>query len=274
MGNQGTASQPHIAAFSQVDHTPDAAFFLRFVDDANALEPVRACKQRMLALLQVTAGQQLLDVGCGAGDDARELARLVGGAGRVVGVDSSAEMIAEARRRSQGLNLPVAFCVSDAQWLDFDDDSFDGCRIERVLMHTENPAQLLAEMARVTRSGGRIVAFDFDWDTLIINHPDRSLTRKIVTLMCDSLRQGWIGRRLPMLLREAGLIDLTILPHTIITPYAFLLRVIGGALEAGQTAGLLSASEVAGWLHSLAEYDQAGTGFNALQGFIVAGKKP
>ena len=150
-------NQPDIAGFSQVDHTSDGAFLIRFVDDANALEPVRACKQRMLALLRVTAGQQLLDVGCGAGDDVRELARLVGSAGRVVGVDSSAEMIAEAQRRSRGLNLPAAFCVN---------------------------------------------------------------------------------------------------------------------LEAGQHAGMLSVTEVANWQRSSAEYDRAGFFFCALQGFIVAGRKP
>lgn len=267
-------NQPHVTEFSQVDHTPDAAFFIRFVDEASALEAVRACKQTMLSLLRVTAGQQLLDVGCGTGDDARELARLVGSAGQVIGVDSSEIMIAEARRRGQDLKLPVAFQVSAAQRLDFEDDSFDGCRIERVLMHTENPAQLLAEMARVTRSGAPVVAFDFDWDTLVINHPDRSLTRKIVTLVSDGLRQGWIGRRLPALFREAGLIDLVILPHTVITPYTFLTRVIGGALEASQNAGVLSAAEVERWQRSLADYDQSGFFFCALQGFIVAGKKP
>ena len=45
-------------------------------------------------------------------------------------------------------------------------------------------------MARVTRQGGRVVVFDLDWDTLIIDHPDREATRTIVLSDSDSIRNG------------------------------------------------------------------------------------
>jgi hypothetical protein len=43
-------------------------------------------------------------------------------------------------------------------------------------------------MIRVTRSGGRIVVFDFDWDTLLVDHPDRALSDKICELMDDKIQ--------------------------------------------------------------------------------------
>src|SRR5690348_123015 len=75
------------------------------------------------ALLDVHAGDDILDVGCGTGDDTRALAHLVGRSGRITGVDSSATMIAEARRRAAGLDLPVEYRVANAQHLPFADNT-------------------------------------------------------------------------------------------------------------------------------------------------------
>jgi ubiquinone/menaquinone biosynthesis C-methylase UbiE len=203
------------AGFGKVDRMADSQFFIRFVDNANAMESVQDCKRKILSLLNVREGDVLLDVGCGTGDDGRMLAQMVGDRGRVVGVDSSGVMIAEARRRAEGSNLGVEFHLGDAHHLNFSNNTFDGCRTERTFMHVDDPSQLLAEMIRVARSGTRIVVFDFDWDAVVINSPDRSLTRKIVRMMSDSVRQGWIGRRLPALFRESGLREIAIIP----TPY-------------------------------------------------------
>jgi hypothetical protein len=60
-------------------------------------------------------------------------------------------------------------------------------------------------MARVTRPGGRVVVFDFDWDTLIIDHPAKATTRTIVLSYSDAITNGWIGRQLPRLLKEQRL---------------------------------------------------------------------
>ena len=57
-------------------------------------------------------------------------------------------------------------------------------------------------MVRVTRPDGRIVVFDFDWDTLIIDHPDKQTTRNVVLTYSDSIQNRWIGRQLPRLFGE------------------------------------------------------------------------
>ena len=67
------------------------------------------------------------------------------------------------------------------------------------------PERALAEMIRVCRPSGKVVVFDFDWDTLLVDHADRSSTRKVLDLMADSLRTGRIGRRLPGMVEGAGL---------------------------------------------------------------------
>jgi SAM-dependent methyltransferase len=100
-----------VERFTRVDATADPNFFVRFVDAANEMASVQACKRRMEAMLQPRVGQRILDLGCGTGDDARALARLVAPGGRVVGVDNSEVMLAEARRRAMGL-----VCHSSTAW--------------------------------------------------------------------------------------------------------------------------------------------------------------
>jgi ubiquinone/menaquinone biosynthesis C-methylase UbiE len=262
-----------VERFTQVDTPVDPKFFVRFVDAANEMASVRACKRRMEALLQPRVGQRILDLGCGTGDDARALARLVAPGGRVVGVDNSEAMLAEARRRAVGLSLSLEYRLSDAQRLDLPDETFDGCRTERTFMHLEAPEQALAEMVRVARPGGKVVVFDFDWDTLLVDHPDPSLTRRILDLMADSLRNGRIGRRLPGMFEEAGLGEISIAPHTVLMRWAFFQQLFAGTLSRAQEQGRLSEPEAASWLERLAAAAQTGRFFAALTGFIVAGRK-
>lgn len=108
----------------------------------------------MLDLCPVHAEDQVLDVGCGLGHEARRLAERVGLQGRVVGVDQISAMIAEARRRVNDQNIPVAYEVGDAYQLAFLDNTFSLCRTERVLRYLRNPEVALQEMARVVQPGG------------------------------------------------------------------------------------------------------------------------
>ena len=99
----------------------------------------QAYKLKTFALLDVHEGDTILEVGCGTGEDAQTLARLVGDNGRVVGVDSSTSVIGKARARAAGLDLPVEFVVGDAERLEFADGTFDCCRADRVFQHLSDP---------------------------------------------------------------------------------------------------------------------------------------
>jgi ubiquinone/menaquinone biosynthesis C-methylase UbiE len=204
-----------VTLFTAVDRTAEPGFFLRFVDEGNALPAIRASKSMMLDLLQLTEGAAVLDAGCGTGADSLQLARIVGPTGRVVGVDVSEVMITEAQRRAAGADVSAEFEVGDAQSLRFDDDTFDACRTERLLMHVPDAVRAFSELVRVARPGGRVVVFDFDWDTAIVDSAQPATTRRIMRTFADGIRNGWIGRQLPRLFREHGLIDVTVTPHTV-----------------------------------------------------------
>src|SRR6202023_1920244 len=80
--------------------------------------------------------------------------------------------------KSVGLGGSLEFRQGDAHHLPFPDLTFDACRVDRVLQHLEDPQRAIAEMARVLKIGGRIAAAEPDWDTLVIDVPDRSLARQ------------------------------------------------------------------------------------------------
>ena len=123
----------------------------------------RELRQRTANLARIQPGEQVLDVGCGTGTLAMEVARRVGRAGRVAGVDPGTEQIARARAKAARRNVPIEFQIGVIEQLAFPDQTFDV--VFSTLMMHHLPASLkrqgLAEIARVLKPGGRLVIADF-----------------------------------------------------------------------------------------------------------------
>jgi ubiquinone/menaquinone biosynthesis C-methylase UbiE len=98
--------------------------------------------------------ERALDVGCGTGALAYALAPLVG---EVVGVDGDEEYLAVAREDAPA---GCTFVHGDAEALPFPYGDFDVVGCLRVLHHVQRPELVVAEIARVTRPGGRILLAD------------------------------------------------------------------------------------------------------------------
>ena len=101
---------------------------------------------------RIEPGQRVLDVGCGTGILAREIAPRVGPAGRVVAVDPNPGMLAVARQ----LAPAVEWREGVAQSLPFPDQSFDAVVSQFALMFVTDRLQALREMCRVLVPGGRL----------------------------------------------------------------------------------------------------------------------
>ena len=105
----------------------------------------------------------MLDVGCGTGTLAIEVARRAGRAGRVAGVDPSTQQIARARSKAARRNVPIDFQIGVIEHLPFPDQTFDVVLSTLMMHHLPDPLkrQGLAEIARVLKPGGRLVIADF-----------------------------------------------------------------------------------------------------------------
>ena len=113
-------------------------------------------RERAADLARVGPGDRALDVATGTGDLALELARRVGPAGEVVGADFSDGMLARARAKEPAIRWEHA----DALALPYDDGEFDAATVGFGARNFGDLERGLAEMARVVRSGGRVVVLE------------------------------------------------------------------------------------------------------------------
>ena len=108
---------------------------------------------------------EVLDFGCGPGTISVGLARR---AGRVVGLDKSAEMVEAATRHAAECGVSNAtFEVGSVYELPWDDASFDVAYAHQVLQHLSDPVLALREIRRVLRPGGLVAVRDSDYETMV-----------------------------------------------------------------------------------------------------------
>jgi SAM-dependent methyltransferase len=169
----------------------------------------RVLRPTTLALLErveVRAGLSCLDAGCGGGDVAVELARLVGPGGRVVGTDlDEAKLdLARGEAAAQGLTN-VEFRRADV--VATEDGAYDLVYARFLLSHLPDPAGGLAKLRRAVRPGGMIAVEDVDHSGCFC-HPDNAAYQGYVDLYTQTAaRRGCdanLGRRLPTLLIDGG----------------------------------------------------------------------
>ena len=260
-----------------VDQAGDPGFFVRFMDSLRGGSDDDPQHYRVVfELLEAREGGRFIDVGCGTGGAVRALARRVGEMGRVFGVDKSETMVEEARRRAEGVNLPVEFYVGDAHHLPFADNHFDGGFSLRVFEILEDPRKAVAEMVRVLRPGGRVFINAPDIDSWAIDASDREATRRILHYFCDHEANGWIGRQLPGICQEAGLLDVKVMPATgILTDFDLLYDLwLREIVERAQGAGAVTGEVTARWLADLKGRHRAGRFFCSQTQFRVTARKP
>ncbi|MDB5074183.1 MAG: UbiE/COQ5 methyltransferase [Chloroflexi bacterium] len=262
------------ADWAAIDATDDPEFFVRFLDSSRvaAIQAAKRDPAAFFSYLDLKPGSSILEVGCGLGDMARALAPLVGAAGRVVGVDNSETMIRLAQQRTSQDDGPITFRRGDIMALDFPDGEFDRARVEQVLQHVAEPGRAVAELARVTRPGGRVVALEPDWDTLVIDAEDLAASQAFSAFNSTCVvRHGRIGRQLSTLFREAGLADVSIVPQGILAGYEATREFVTSNMARAVAAGAIDEGAAHAWLDDLQVRAEDGRYVAAFLMFRVSG---
>lgn len=123
----------------------------------------RELRRRTIILARLRSGEVALDVGCGTGTLALEVASRVGRRGHVAGIDPGTAQIARAQKKAARRQVSIAFQIGVIEQLPFPDQTFDVV-FSTLMMHhlpTSLKRQGLAEIARVLKPGGRLIIADF-----------------------------------------------------------------------------------------------------------------
>jgi SAM-dependent methyltransferase len=175
---------------------------------------------------KLDAVRSVLDVGCGIGHWGMLLASVMPENVHVTGIDREPSWVQHANERAatRGLGGRFVFQQGEAQRLPFPDNSFDLTTCQTVLIHLSDPGAAIAEMLRVTRPGGLIVAAEpnnLTESLLLDSISNRASINEIVELVrfqltCErgkvALGEGdnSLGDRVPGLFVAQGVVDVEV----------------------------------------------------------------
>jgi len=238
-------------------------------------------QQANTALVDVLApapGERLLEVGCGSGLLCRRMAPAIAPGGWVTGLDISPGLtrIAQNIADEAGLANRIQWCSGTGEALPFPNACFDKALAARLLLHVSDPAAIFKEMGRVLRPGGKLVAMDWDFDTVVVDHSNRDLTRRILQWRCDHYGGNkWSGRQLWKQLAAAGFSALTMVPVVSVATCeqdSLTLSLIRAA-QVARDGGAITPDEHDSWVGELKSDLVNGHYFASIVYFIVSGQR-
>jgi SAM-dependent methyltransferase len=148
-------------------------------------------RHRQLAgLLDVGPASRVIDLGCGRGHTLVEVARNLGSAGSLTGVDVMEQALPDQLAGDPRVRQVMADLEGR---LPFQDGAFNRAVSHNVLELLRYPEAFLEEAFRILAPGGLLVLGHADFDTMVFASDDLALTRRLVHCFCDTT-QGWMPR--------------------------------------------------------------------------------
>jgi ubiquinone/menaquinone biosynthesis C-methylase UbiE len=242
--------------FSNVDEADDVTLG-RIVNRLEAREEhpqIAQWRKAYVHELPLCSAGQILENGCGTGVVTRLLARQAGLTGQILGSDSSAALIAVARQRAfeEGLQDRIAYTVTDAHALGFEDASFDVVIADTLISHVVDSDKVTGEIARVLKPDGIAVIFDGDYTSLSFAYtPNPGLGKAMdEALRLTAYTNPNIMRDLPRMLRDYEMELITIEAHALVEIGAASDRLSFIETHTGRTpqTGLVTAEQMEAWL--------------------------
>ena len=255
-----------MSGFSAVDQTDDPGRLVRFLEaTATAETGIKHYVAAAHARRRPTG--PILDLGCGAGHD---LTILRHHGLTTIGIDPSAVMLAAARDRARASGSALVQAAGER--LPFGDGVFEGCRLERILMHVAHPAVVLREAVRCLRPAGLVTVFEPDWSAFRV----ASDVLPADAAWISGARHPGMGGQLWELLADAGCDVLDRIEELSVWRSLRTLQQVAGfpaAVDQAVAAGRVEAAGARRWVAEQNERDAQGTFYAVLPKILVVAAK-
>lgn len=201
-----------------------------FMNSVISFQRHKAWRKDTMKKMNVSKGQKALDVCCGTADWTIALADAVGESGEVYGLDFSQNMLKVGEEKIQELQLnQVTLLHGNAMELPFDDHTFNFVTIGFGLRNVPDYMQVLKEMTRVVKPGGKVVCLETSQPTMPIFRQlyyfyFSYIMPALGKLFAKSYNEySWLQesakdfpgqKELAEMFKEAGLIDVIVKPYT------------------------------------------------------------
>jgi SAM-dependent methyltransferase len=226
-------------------------------------ELFRTEAEALIDRIGVAPGWRTIDIGCGPLGVLDILADRVGPSATVLGLDNEPRMLELATVTRAERNLTTVDLVNaDAANTGLASESFDLVHERLVVLNLPSPGDVVAEMVRLARPGGYVVLQDLDGVSWLC-HPPHLAWDRLISAFWAGWRDAGLrpdtGRRLPDMLREAGLVDVHVDAHlNVLRPgdpqHKVLLDLTGAFRERILAIGALTEAELDDCIEELAAH--------------------
>jgi arsenite methyltransferase len=238
---------------------------------------VVAQRERVLDVLALRAGEQVVDLGCGPGLLALQMAERVGSDGGIQCIDASESMVAMARRRCSAVKW-VEPRVGDVAALPYSEQSFEAGVCTQVYEYVPDIDRALAELYRVLKPRGRAVIIDTDWESCVWHSSESPRMRRMIEAWDRHCPHPHLPRTLGGRLRSAGFenhrVEVITLLNDRYHPDTYSFGVIPLLAAYAKKHHLLPQEEADAWMSDLQELGQRGEYFFSLSRYLFSASKP
>jgi len=265
-------------AWDQETVAQDVKGLTAHLDAIAETSPIQLAARHAIELMHLKIGNRALDAGCGAGSFFSAVAEAVGPNGEIVGLDHAPAFLEEARSHyaTATHSTPLKLIAGDVNGMPFTDGHFDAAHCERMLIHLADPQRALAEMTRVVKPGGWVVAVEPDLTGWRFDLEDVDAAQALISGFTSTIRHPAMGLALNRRMAAIGLVERQVRAVTEVETtvedemFVYFDRAANTAIE----QGWLSTEKAKDAVATLREQVAAGayTSYSSL--FVVAGRVP
>jgi ubiquinone/menaquinone biosynthesis C-methylase UbiE len=221
-------------------------------------------RSTVLETVNARTGEAVLEIGCGGGFYAREVAKMVGPSGRVCACDISDDQIASARERCAEFSW-VECETANALELPYGAGEFDAVYCVQILEYVSDVNDALSEIHRVLRPGGRVVNLATNWDSLVWHSEEPERMKRVLAAWDEhalhpNLPAGLLARMADVGLNPLGQVAQPVLNTSYNeNSFSYWLAKMISAFVAGHRA--FKAGDAKSWLSEFDDLEGKGAYF-------------